>query len=119
MISLFLFEKDPLVRVDIIDLIESCFTDISLNIYESYQALVADLSVSRTKSVVLFSGTTQEIRDFFSGTFPKSQSAFVVLGDSEPNLPEDYAISTVARPFNNDMLINGIKSALSFLHSFH
>ncbi len=119
MFKMFLFEEDPLVRVDIVGLIEGCFPDVSLHIAESLSVLSQDLYAAKEGSVVLMSATTQQVKEFFADFKPLEKMAFVIFGDEDNKrvLPEEFSIVTVPKPFTNDTLSEGIRNATSFLHS--
>lgn len=120
MFSVFLCEKNDLVRVDIIELIQNCFADAQLHISDSLKAMAEELRATNDKTVVMVSGTTDEISDFFAHQSDSRERAFVVIGGEYGDaIPRGYPVATVAQPFSNETLLKGIKSALCALHSPH
>lgn len=58
MFSVFLCEKNDLVRFDIIELVQNCFVGSQLHISESLKVMAEDLRAHRDKPVVVVvSGT--------------------------------------------------------------
>ena len=116
--SVFLCEKDYLVRFDIIELVQNCFADAHLHISDSLKSMTEDLKGITTQSVVMVSGTTEEINDFFAHQADSRERAFVVIGDEYGDVvPEGHYVATVAKPFSSEVLSNGIKSAICALRS--
>jgi len=59
-------------------------------------------------------------QSFFAFYTPSRDIAYVILEDGEKGLLQAAdSVSYVHRPFTNESLTAGIKSALSYLHSCH
>lgn len=120
MISFYVFENDPFVRTDVIDILNGSFSDVSLTISDTLAQLSKDVLLHHERAVALVSGTTQEIIDFFASKLPANDIAYVVCCDSQASaFPYGYSVSVVPKPFTNESLIEGVNSALSFLPSSH
>ncbi len=120
MTEFYIFESDPLVRADIIDIVGELDPRLAINVAETTDFLANRLSLSSNSSVVILSGQSDQLDTFFSQTHPSLRQSFVVIGDGDRSfLPEDYFISPVLRPFSDKSLSEGIKNALSFLRSDH
>jgi len=116
--SVFLGEKDELVRFDIVELVQNCFADAHLHISDSLRAMAEELRGDTTQSVVMVSGTTDEISDFFALQADNRERAFVVIGEEYGDvIPNGYHIATVSKPFSSETLSNAIRSAICALRS--
>lgn len=118
MVSLILLEKDPFVRGDISDVVENYFSDLILVSKSDLAEFAETLCETSAKKIAMISGTCEEIKVFFSSQKPNKTTSFIVLNDSTSlEFPSDYSIVKISKPFTNDTLANGIKTAISFLHS--
>tara|TARA_R110000782_G_C14800011_1_gene411783 strand:- start:62 stop:433 length:372 start_codon:yes stop_codon:yes gene_type:complete len=122
-VSFHIFENDAFVRGDVIDILQDYFgdfTDLTITVSESLTRLADELRASAGNRVALLSGTKIQISEFFSFYTPSPDIAYVILEDGEKNLLQGAdSISYVHRPFTNESLTAGIRSALSYLHSCH
>jgi hypothetical protein len=117
MIEFLVFEGDPLVRSDIIDIIGAFSPCLPISVAETMDILATKLSRSSNPSVAVLSGSGDQLSSFFAQYPPSPQHAYVVIGDEDVLKPiENYVINTVPRPFSEQSLSEGIKNALSFLH---
>lgn len=123
MVSFHIFENDAFVRGDVIDILQDYFgdfTELTITVADSLTRLADGLRTSAGNRVAILSGTKVQISEFFAFYTPSRDIAYVILEDGQKGLLQAAdSISYVHRPFTNESLTAGIKSALSYLHSCH
>lgn len=116
MIPFFVFDKDPIVRADVVDILEQACGCTALFVSESLTAFVQDLHSCSAQAVALISGTKNDLAELFAYDLPKSNVAYVLYGQGLA-LPEQYVFSVVDRPFTNETMMQGVSDALASLRS--
>ncbi|HDY95296.1 MAG: hypothetical protein KBT62_11765 [Sulfitobacter litoralis] len=116
MIPFFVFDTDPIVRADVVDILEQACGCTALFVSESLTAFVEDLRSCSAQAVALVSGTRHDLAELFAYDLPKTNVAYVLYGQGQA-LPEQYVYSVVDRPFTNETMMQGISDALASLRS--
>ena len=112
MIPFFVFDTDPIVRADVIDMLEQAFGDAALSV----SAFVSELRSCSSQAVALVSGTSNDLSELFAADLPTKDVAYVLYGEGQ-SIPDTYIYSVVDRPFTNDTMVQGISDALASLRS--
>ena len=116
MIPFFVLDTDPIVRADVIDMLEQAFGDAALSVSETLSAFISELRSCSSQAVALVSGTSNDLSELFAADLPTKDVAYVLYGEGQ-SIPDTYIYSVVDRPFTNDTMVQGISDALASLRS--
>jgi hypothetical protein len=115
-IPIFVFDTDPIIRADVIDMLEQAFGGTAFSAFETLSAFVQELRSCSSQAVALVSGTAPELAELFATDMPDTDVAYVLYGDAL-TIPDTFTYSVVERPFTNETMVQGISDALASLRS--
>ena len=111
------FEEDPLVHMDIVDLLSHGFRDWPLVIVEAIEQLPSALAAIEGHRIIVSSADADEILSLFAkaAVCPRNLAAVLIAKGTEAIRTELNWLSTVPHPFKSAQLLDAVKTSLATL----
>lgn len=111
------FEEDPLVHMDIVDLLSRGFRDWPLVIVEALEQLPDVLAAIEGDRLIVTSADAGDILSLIAQATvrPRHLAAVLITKGTEAICSDLHWLSTVPHPFKSDQLLGAVETSLATL----
>ena len=113
--SFIVFERDPFIRCDILETLAANFPGVQVSAYSALEELAEKAAGVLQPCVAVLSSNRKELESLLGILRAKTQDiSFVVISDDTAESDGSTGVfHQVSRPFNSEMLLRAVRSALS------